>query len=127
MLKPKSNHLIALWVVIVASVALYMLILESRSAKPSNTTAVSSMQPLGTVVDVKDCNVGKRSLNCAVRTSTHAWDTDVTDWPGDIVQAGDKLAIRTDETEWRRETWVCRNGMCRSQSMCLRWMPCWKN
>lgn len=45
---------------------------------PSNTTAVSSMQPLGTVVDVKDCNAGKRSLNCAVRTSTHAWNTDMT-------------------------------------------------
>lgn len=115
-----AMHQIALWVVIVASVVLYMLI-------PSNTTVVSSMQPLGTVVDVKDCNAGKRSLSCAVRTSTHAWNTDVTDWPGDIVQAGDQLAIRTDETEWRRETWVCRNGMCRSQSMCLRWMPCWKN
>lgn len=38
MLKLKSNVLVALWMFIVASVALYMLI-------PSNTTAVSSMQP----------------------------------------------------------------------------------
>lgn len=119
-MKPKSNHLVALWVVVVASVALYMLI-------PSSSKAVSSMRSLGPVLEVKDCNAGKRSLNCTVRTTARTWSTDVTDWPGDMVHVGDQLALRTDETEWRRETWVCRNGMCRSQSMCLRWMPCWKN
>jgi len=89
---------------------------------PKRTT----MRPLGSVLEVKGCSSGKRSLQCTVRTSTHVWVTDVTDWPGNIIQVGDELSYRFDATNNAKEQWVCRNGLCRSYSMCWRWESCWK-
>lgn len=92
-----------------------------------SASIVTTMRPLGRVLEVRNCNSGKNSLNCTVQTTTHRWQTDVTDWPGDNVQVGDELGYRFDETRTRKEQWVCRNGMCRAQSICWSWMPCWEN
>lgn len=93
-----------------------------------NGPIVSTLRPLGRVLEVKGCNSGKYSLNCTVRTSTHIWVTDITDWPGNVIQIGDELAYRFDETKSAQEQWVCRNGVCRqkSRSYCWNWSPCAK-
>ena len=88
-------------------------------------SVVTTMRPLGKVLEVRSCNSSKHSLNCTVQTTTHRWETDVTNWPGDIIQVGDELGYRLDETKTRRDQWVCKNGMCRAQSSCWSWMPCW--
>lgn len=101
------------------------LLSYTRLTTPDNI--VTTMQPVGTVVDLKDCRTGKNSLRCVIRTTTHVWTSDVTDWPGDMLQRGDVLAMRVDESGTRRDHWVCKNGMCRSQGTCWNWMPCWRS
>ena len=86
---------------------------------------ITSMKPIGQVIEVRDCDASKYELNCFVKTTTHQWRTDVTDWPGNNIQKGDELAYRIDDSGTRREQWVCKNGMCRSQSVCWSWMRCW--
>ena len=116
----KSKQALAIAALLFGVAVMNVLVLMPNSAQ-----TVTSMQPLGTVLEFKNCESGKRTLNCAVRTTTHAWNTDVTGWPGDIIQQGDVLALRVDDTGSRREQWICRNGTCRSQSLCWSWMPCW--
>lgn len=110
----------------IAALGVSVSLMAANMLMLNASQAVTSMQHLGTVLEVRNCEAGKRALNCAIRTTTHAWDTDVTDWPGDIIQRGDVLAMRVDESGARREQWVCRNGICRAQSVCWSWMPCWK-
>ena len=87
----KSKQALAIAALLVGVAVMNFLVLMPNSAQ-----TVTSMQPLGTVLEVKNCESGIRILNCAVRTTTHAWNTDVTDWPGDIIQQGDVLALRVD-------------------------------
>ena len=87
----KSKQALAIAALLFGVAVMNVLVLMPNSAQ-----TVTSMQPLGTVLEVKNCESGKRTLNCAVRTTTHAWNTDVTDWPGDIIQQGDVLALRVD-------------------------------
>lgn len=79
----------------------------------------------GTVAHVTECRTGKYSLNCKVATATHYWETDVTDWPGNIVQRGDRLSTMHRTEGKTRHYYLCKNGECRSTSVCYSWMPCW--
>ncbi len=103
----RSSFAVAVWVLLV--IALAALALASRAA-PVTTT----MKPLGSVIELSDCQSRKRSHPCTVRTTSHQWLTDLGSWPGDILQPGDALAMRTDKSAWRTVTWMCRNGVCRS-------------
>lgn len=84
-----------------------------------------AVEQLGTVAIVTECRTGKYSLNCRVATTTHVWGTDVTDWPGNIVQRGDRLSTMHRTEGKTRSYWLCRNGLCRQKSVCYSWMPCW--
>lgn len=114
----KSTMASIVWVLFVAGFAAFMLF---SNPDPKQTT----MKSLGSVVDVKNCHSGRHSHSCNVLTTTHQWVTDLGNWPGEILQPGDQLALRTDQTGGRIETWMCRNGLCRSVSSCWSWMPCW--
>ena len=114
----KSNISAIAWLLLVASFAAFLLFTET-------TQKQTTMKPLGVVLQVKECHSGKHSHTCSVLTSTHQWDTDLGNWPGEILQTGDQLSMRTDQSRGRRETWLCRNGLCRSLSICWSWMPCW--
>ena len=114
----KSTVAVLVWVLLVGVLAAFML---SSNATPPQTT----MKSLGTVLEVKDCHGRARSRSCKVLTSSHQWDTELRNWPGDTLQVGDQLAMRTDETGSQSESWMCRNGICRAVTICWRWMPCW--
>lgn len=118
MILSKSSIAAIAWLLLVASCAAFLLFTETT---PKQTT----MKPLGVVLHVKECHSGKHSHTCSVLTSTHQWVTDLGNWPGEILQTGDQLSMRTDQSRGRRETWLCRNGLCRSLSTCWSWMPCW--
>jgi hypothetical protein len=90
----------------------------------AHAASAQTYQPLGAVLQVVECRAAKRSLTCTVRTTTHVWRTDVTGWPGDNLQVGDTLSIRTDKHKWGTETWLCKTGTCRAHSVCYWWMPC---
>ncbi len=87
--------------------------------------AQDAVEQLGTVAHVTECRTGKYSLNCRVSTTTHVWETDVTDWPGNIVQRGDRLSTMHRTEDRTRTYWLCKNGTCRQTSTCYSWMPCW--
>lgn len=114
----KSDIAVVVWVLFVAACAAFML-----SSNPS--TPQTTMKSLGSVLEVKDCSSGKHSHSCNVLTTSHQWVTDLRNWPGEILHPGDRLDMRTDQSGGRRETWMCRNGLCRAISSCWRWMPCW--
>ena len=114
----KSNIAVVIWVLLVGAFAAFML--TSEPATPHTT-----MKPLGSVLDVSACVSGKHSHLCHVRITSHEWQTDLGVWPGEILQRGDLIAMRTDQLGWRKDTWMCRNGVCRSISSCWSWMPCW--
>lgn len=114
----KTNLAVVVWVLLVGVFAALML---TANASPPNTT----MKSLGTVLQVKDCQGGKHSHSCKVITTSHQWVTDLGNWPGEILQKGDQLAMRTDDWGSKSESWMCRNGFCRAVTLCWRWMPCW--
>lgn len=115
----RDNYLIAL--LILATVAILYF------AYPFETNFITQERSLGTVLKVSNCDSGRHRLNCDIQTNTHQWNTDLTDWPGDIIQAGDVLSIRTDVGKNRRNSWFCKNGACRQDTSCLSWMPCWRD
>lgn len=114
----KYRVTIFIWMFLVSGLSVFSLFSE---ATPPETT----MKSLGTVLEVKDCQGGKRSHSCQVITTSHQWVTDLGSWPGEILQKGDQLAMRTDESGSKSESWMCRNGICRAVTICWRWMPCW--
>ncbi|AGN30270.1 hypothetical protein VPFG_00271 [Vibrio phage nt-1] len=79
----------------------------------------------GTVKSVSSCNKSKHSLKCRVVTDRYTFsNTDITDYPGDFVQVGDRIYLERRFYDDRVETWIGKNQTVRSRSVCHSWMPC---
>jgi len=104
--------------------AFVLLVVVLSWIQPAKDRATSYVQ-LGSISKVDNCIAGKRKLSCDVVTDTHTLKTNVVDWPGDNLQIGDVIGNRIDVAGGRKDVWVCKNGECREQSVCWKWMPCW--
>ena len=87
--------------------------------------AATNYIQLGTIKAVENCISSKHQLDCDVVTESHSLSTSVMDWPGDNLQIGDEISNRVDVSGDRQDVWACKNGVCRQQSICWRWMACW--
>jgi len=81
---------------------------------------------LGIVKAVSSCRSGKRNVTCRVETNLWRFPhVDITSYPGDMVQNGDKIGSKVVMYKHSRRTMKCKNGYCRPASTCASTMPCW--
>lgn len=78
----------------------------------------------GTVQNIDYCRVGKYSYRCSVTTETGAYRFDLSDFPGETAQKGDRIFYQTQCNGRKELSYMCKNDSCRLYSVCLWWMSC---
>ena len=84
----------------------------------------SRMEPYGVVSNVENCQQEKFRLNCQVKTSLQTFNSDVTNWPGHILQPGDTIGIRIDEYKNSYVYLNCKDDECRCYWSCNKGHDC---
>lgn len=83
-------------------------------------------QETGVVNQVLDCSTGKRSMKCGIKLyNQEVLYTDVTSYPGNTLQPGDRMGVMYFVYERGEEMWVCRGNRCRVSGYCAFWMRCY--
>ena len=84
------------------------------------------IQDWGTVVRVSNCDAGKYSYTCRVETTKFIWGSmDITDFPYEGLEVGDKIFLETVNVGGESNTRRCRNNMCNHYRNCKSWQSCW--
>ena len=93
----------------------------------SLTFAQTTQKNLGVVTNIDDCRSGKYSLECTVLTTTHSLRTDISKWPGNILQKGDEISFVTKIDGSSQTRLYCKNGKCTDIWVCWKWFKCWES
>ena len=102
------------------------LIYYATFGGPDAHNPVVTRAEYGTVLSVDNCNAGKYSYRCTVRTNLGAYhDMDVSDFPGEGVSIGDVLFIQRVNDGREQKSSLCKNNSCVLNGGCYWWMPCW--
>ena len=81
----------------------------------------SHTKDLGEVVSIDNCRVAKYAYFCDVKTTKYITKGfDVSDFPSDSLNVGDRVSRRLKYSESRDayESYLCKGDACRLYSMC---------
>lgn len=114
---------------LLSGIALVSLLVLTSACAPASTSPETDghviTESWGTVKHMTFIRHTKSAAYFKVQTDSVTFDSlDITSFPGERIDIGDKIFLQTTLTSGSASTSMCKNNTCLLRSVCYSWMPC---